>query len=65
MNEKTVRTFSQCIEEATVLGAAALDAKSAEERQRLLARALLWVDAAKAMALHGSRTSFVRAAFDA
>jgi hypothetical protein len=52
MIQAEARTVAQCVEEAAALLVEAMNAKSHEEQQRLLARMMLWADAAKAVAVH-------------
>lgn len=52
MIEAEARTYAQCIDEAAGLLLEALNAKSDEEQRRLLARMMLWADAARTVAIH-------------
>jgi hypothetical protein len=57
MIKAEARTVAQCIDEAAVLLVEALNAKSEEEQRRLLARMMLWADAARTVAIHNGATA--------
>lgn len=57
MIQAEARTVAQCVDEATALLLEAVNAKSDEEQQRLLARMLFLADAARVLARHDRAVS--------
>ena len=57
MIQAEARTVAQCVDEATALLLEAMNAKSDQEQQRLLARMLLWADAAKVLSSRNKAAS--------